>query len=287
MSRESVLAERTIPSGYNKRVNLTMRVVGGLHYIKSNRKPYFTLTVDIHRKGFPNQCQSGGCDHTTILKYYPRFADLAALHLSDIDGVPMHGESNGWYDIAGCLPDGAGERYLAVNSPRHFPKPADKIDPAKPWDKTDYRNPTPDECLQIFADHVRTDIDIAREVRDRLTEVWKETREQCEVKPTYGEVHCGAILCRRSGCDIGGDTCLCSCVKCEQAKEAVSGLVWSKASWTGARAWFRQWIEEQKTRWKQEADACIARHGLKAFGDVWTDADTETGMHTETEVTAL
>ena len=93
------------------RVSMTVKAEGGLHYIGGNAKPYFSLTYTEHRKGFPNQCQSFGADHSKILKYWPRFADLAALHLSDIDGVPTHAEANGWYWLAGALPGNAGQEY--------------------------------------------------------------------------------------------------------------------------------------------------------------------------------
>lgn len=129
-NKEPILASRE----YRDRVPMIQFVYGGLEYIKGNNKPYFTLTCWNHRKGFPNQCQSGGCDHESILKHWPRFADLAALHLSDIDGVPMHAEANGWYDLAGFLGG------------------------------TEYRRPTREECLAIFAKHCRVDIEQARHI---------------------------------------------------------------------------------------------------------------------------
>lgn len=228
MIKKPELAVKVI-SSHTPHINRTMRVIGGLHYIKVNQKPYFTLTVDIHRKGFPNQMQSFGCDHATILKHFPKFADLAALHLSDIDGAPLHDESNAWYDLAGALPDNAGEQYHAGKSLRHFPKPEGAPRRGE-WDDTDYRNPTSDECLKIFADHVRVDIDTARQVRDKVVEVALDARYE------MGE---------------------------------------PKYSWYDGRAWLKQWIEEQRPRWKQEAEACIARHGLIVFGDTWPDSGLE------------
>lgn len=163
--REPILAQRSIPSG--RRYRLTMKVVGGLQYLKGNRLPYFSLTVDIHRKGFPNQCQSGGCDHETILKYYPEYADLAALHLSDINGVPMYAEANGWYWMAGAVDGNFGERYHGGNSKQNFPKP-----PNAPrrgaWDTTDYREPTFEESLETFSRYARVSIEIARALRSDL-----------------------------------------------------------------------------------------------------------------------
>ena len=78
----------------------------------------------------------------------------------------MHAVENGWYSLAGAL-DGFGARYHAGNSKRHFPceAPADK-----PWQTTEYREPTVDECLQIFADHCRINIAEARRIKAR---VWR------------------------------------------------------------------------------------------------------------------
>jgi hypothetical protein len=240
MRQEPVLAARTIP-GHNPRVNLTMRVVGGLHHIASNHAPYFTLTVDTHRKGHPNQCQSGGCDRATILKYYPKFADLAALHLSDIDGVPMYAESNGWYDLAGYLPAHAGQQYHAGNSERHFPKP-EGAPRRGDWDTTDYRKPTPEECLQIFADHIRVNIEMARELARRVIE--------------YAETHKYPV--ERVTFDPAG-------VEVPETEE--------RNGWKAARAEvFAPWIEARKPEWKAQADACIKTHGLRVFGDPWPAA---------------
>ena len=162
-TKSPVLVARGFPVGHEgSKVALIMRVEGGLHYIRGNSKPYFTLTYTQHRKGFPKQYYSGGCNHDYILKYYPQFADLAALHLSDIDGVLMHAEANGWYNLAGAL-GGMGERYHVGNSKRNFPCTPP---PDKPWQDTEYRTPTQEECLQIFANHCRISIEEARELAE-------------------------------------------------------------------------------------------------------------------------
>jgi len=170
-ARGPTLAIKTIKPAWSK-VPLILRAVGGLEYLKGNHAPYFTLTKEEHRRGFPNQCQSCGCDHETLLMHWPQFADLAALHLSDIDGVPIYAETNGWYMLAGALPRNAGEKYHAGNSRQNFPKP--KGAPRKhEWDTTDYRNPTPDECLQMFANHARIDIESAQEVRQLIVDAFR------------------------------------------------------------------------------------------------------------------
>jgi hypothetical protein len=156
-----LLATRNFKAGQEgERVPTVFRVKGGLHYIKDNSAPYFSLTYERHRAGFPNQCWSCGAGHEAILKFFPKFADLAALHLSDIKGVPTHVEANGWYWIAGAL-GGMGEQFHGGNSQQHFPKIA--IDPKKPWDMPDYRNPPPEECIGIFAKHIRVSYETAKQ----------------------------------------------------------------------------------------------------------------------------
>jgi hypothetical protein len=77
----------------------------------------------------------------------------------------MHAEANGWYNLAGAL-GGMGEQYHVGNSERHFPRQDMTGRPA--WDKTEYRKPTEEECLQIFAGHCRITIAEAREIAKRV-----------------------------------------------------------------------------------------------------------------------
>lgn len=244
-TREPVLARTAYKPAWSK-VRLVVKAEGGLHFIRGNQLPHFTLTKDAYRLGFPNQCQSGGCDHETILKIWPRFSDLAALHLSDINGVPMHAESNGWYWLAGALPQNAGERYHGGNSKQNLPKP-EGAPRRGDWDTTDHREPTPDECLQFFADHVRVDIETARRLRDTVESIWRQTRTLCESNPLAAQVDASDW-------------------------PEWTYADWTKASWAKARESFAAWIEDQKPRWKAEADACIAKHGLAVFGDKWEGA---------------
>jgi hypothetical protein len=64
-----------------------------LHKI-GNQKPYFSLTGRVVEKGLESY---SGAIHDEILKAFPQLADIAALHLSDIDGKPMHSFENGKY----------------------------------------------------------------------------------------------------------------------------------------------------------------------------------------------
>lgn len=127
MIDEPMLASRRLPPGTDGyRVPRIFAVYGGLHQLGGNARPYFSLTCWAHRVGFPNQCESGGADHEAIARWFPgRFDDLAALHLSDPDGVPMHAEANGWYQLAGAL-GGAGERFHAGNA-ETYGRPRDPL----------------------------------------------------------------------------------------------------------------------------------------------------------------
>lgn len=127
-------------AGYTRaRIN----VYGGLHRL-GEQAPYFTLTADILRGG--GHMVAGGCMHREILALWPELADLAALHLSDCNGVPMHAEANGWYQLAGAL-GGMGEEYHAGNAKGQRWKPDGTFD--------GYREPTRDECMESFAEHCR------------------------------------------------------------------------------------------------------------------------------------
>lgn len=145
-----------------------VKVTAGLHYLKGNRLPHFSVTCDIEeRRGSRWEDVGGGASHDLIGRLWPKLAPIIALHLSDSDGVPMYAEANGWYQLSGYY-GGAGERYTALTSERHFPitPPADK-----PWQTTEYRKPTPDECLVSWAEYVRIPLDRARELADG----WRET----------------------------------------------------------------------------------------------------------------
>lgn len=142
---DPILASRILPAGIDGyRVPRVFRVEGGLWYLRGNAAPYFSLTYTAHRRGFPNQCYSGGAGHDEITRWFgDRFEDLAALHLSDINGVPMHAEENGWYWLAGAL-GGAGETYHGgTATPRQYP-------------------------LDVFARHCRITHAEAEDIRDRV-----------------------------------------------------------------------------------------------------------------------
>jgi hypothetical protein len=133
-------------AGYGKQAIIT--VEAGLHKLQGNDRPYFSVTAQIASSrrwiASPRAC---GCLHDEIAKYYPKLAPIIALHLCDDTGTPMHAEANAWYWLAGYY-GGAGERYHGGG--------------------TSYDQRTPEQCLQVFADHVRLPIEEARTIAEAL-----------------------------------------------------------------------------------------------------------------------
>lgn len=122
---------------------------GGLHHLRGNARPYFSLTATQERQAGNGRWleDSGGAMHEEILRHWPELADLAALHLSDPFGVPSGAAENAFYWIAGAA-GGWGTQYHGGNSS------------GTPW--------TAAQCLQTFADHVRVSLDEARAVLEMV-----------------------------------------------------------------------------------------------------------------------
>jgi hypothetical protein len=122
------------PAGYYGQIIATVRI----------EKNYFSVTGEIstERERAKRDFQSGGCIHDEILKAFPQLAPLVALHLSNLDGVPMHAEANGFYWLAGNL-GGLGERYHGGSG-------------------SGGKNAI--ECLNILAEHMRVSDTEAQEI---------------------------------------------------------------------------------------------------------------------------
>lgn len=217
----------TITGAFLGRQKCRMNVRGGLHYIRGNKAPYFSLTADIMSGG---HMVGGGCMHEEILKHFPRFKDLSDLHLCDDNGAPGHDASNGWYILAGAL-GGMGEQYHVGNSELNFPLPKERIDPAKAWNKTEHRKPTLEECLQFFANHCRIGIEEARHIAETVRLELGQPNEAYDVAEPY-----------------------------------------TSADYARCRAKLAEIMHAMRPRWKSEASACIAKHGLTVYGDEYQQA---------------
>jgi len=116
-------------------------VTGGLHYLRGNRSPHFSITADVSENS--REFMSGAC-HDLILEHRPEFADLITLHLSDIDGQPMYAQENAEYWLAGAIP------WAFPNVRYHG---GDSYDRAG--------------CLAILAKHLRCDLQTADSLADQ------------------------------------------------------------------------------------------------------------------------
>lgn len=196
MKGDPVLAERSYTAGNRKE---TIRVFGGLHYIKGNKAPYFSLTCEY---GTPRELERGdgcgGAAHEEVHKRFgARFDTLAALHLSGIDGTPSYALENGFFWF---YQDGG------------------------------YRGTKP-----TWAQRVER---IARHFRIAPGVV------ESDLLPMMGHSY-----------------------------SQRAGMFLSDGSKADAKARLAAWVDTQRPRWKAEADACIARHGLVVFGDPWTPGE--------------
>jgi hypothetical protein len=188
----------------------TITVKAGLHYFGGNSAPYFSVTGEITRPR-RRDADTAGAIHEEILRHWPELAPVIDLHLSDHNGTPMYAEANGWYQLAGYY-GGAGERYHAGNGDRQHWNADGSFD--------GYRHSTPDECLQSFAEHVRINVDAARQLAD----TWRQ-----HMIPSYV----------RHEADI---------LPIDRVPE----------DWHPVRAAFVAWLQAQGERFAAEARAAIA-----------------------------
>lgn len=140
-----------IPNGRLK-INISTDGCGG--------RPYFSITADeyeFNRIGY-GRMVACGCLHDEILKVRPDLKFLVDIHLSDIDGAPMHAEANGWYWLAKAA--GIAQEYGPDQS---------RI-----------------KCAEIFADHVRMPVDYVEDLIERIQEIYLSSIE-------HGDTHFLAV----------------------------------------------------------------------------------------------
>ena len=147
---ESTMADPTIRTftGSNRKVNAK----GGLHYIRGNKAPYFSLTMESWVGG-REDCF--GAAHDELVKHWPELKPLADLHLSDNNGVPSYAVENGLYYIQHLIPGATGYGLTSTSFAKSSYGP----------DRTD------DECTQIMADHFRISLNEARGLLVALIDV--------------------------------------------------------------------------------------------------------------------
>lgn len=103
-----------------------------------NQSPYFSITANEYENSILQSC---GCMHEDILKHFPKLQDFVDMHLSDINGIPMHAIANGWY-------------WLLKSLGNNF---------------TDWPGQqTPEESFKIFCDHLRITERQGRDIQDTI-----------------------------------------------------------------------------------------------------------------------
>lgn len=141
-------------------------VRGGLTWADGNAGPHFSVTADV----FLIQVQfgrawrrlaSGGCQHELVLQHFPELAPLVALHLSDIDGVPMHAAENGLYWLAGAAGGNAlGQTFHGNN---------------------DRQGRSQEECRRIATEHFRETEEGIDALIERLRSMRSDTKSDREL----------------------------------------------------------------------------------------------------------
>lgn len=204
-------APHTVRVGWQENGHRVAMVVAfGLHHLRGNSSPYFSITADGYIDG---RWSFGGCCHDEIAQRLPDLSDVIALHLSDMDGAPMHASSNAWYWLAGVVD--VGEQYHGGSG--SSAKGAM-------------------ECLRIFANHVRLPEKEAHRIIGHFARMSMEGKRR--------------------------------------GPEAYS------ESRKRAKLMFARWIDEQRPRWKAEANALIRKYGLGIYGDMHkTPAEVEATLH--------
>ena len=224
-----------IAPGYSNAYAFTITLEGSSTPQPAHPKGSFSVTGDIYHKATRTRTGDGttccGCLHDEALKAFPSLAFLVSMHLSDsATGEPSFAESNGFYTLAGAVPElrHFGERYHAGNSERHFPLKTPPP-PDKPWQTTEYRHPTADECLGFLADHLRCTIEEAQAIR-------AECIAAAKAAPS---VHVSVPY------PLGTTEHRAAVAKAEEAEQA--------SPRTAARAKFAEIVATMRPRWAAEA----------------------------------
>lgn len=153
----------------------SIRVYGGLHYLSGNKTPYFSMTGDVLRLNRTRWVDAGGgACHDSILKAWPSLAGLAALHLSDHNGEPMHAMSNAEYYLRGGT--GLGSTWLPVSSPKRYGEAA-----------------TPEECADMLARHLRIDVQEAIRLKSQPMQMGDLAEYVEKLRPTWRAEAAAAI----------------------------------------------------------------------------------------------
>ena len=99
---------RDLPNRSRAVAKLELRLApDGERFCEDGISPGFSVTGEIYmarsnasgatRQKMGRESDSSGAIGDDLARIFPEITSIAALHLSDPDGAPMHAESNGWY----------------------------------------------------------------------------------------------------------------------------------------------------------------------------------------------
>jgi hypothetical protein len=123
---------RDLPNGDRVVAELELRVADNGERFVDGISPGFSVTGEVYnkrsnasgaaRQRMGREPDGFGAIGGALARVFPEIAPIAALHLSDPDGAPMHAESNGWYwyssfDGQGThvVPDGRSDYEVACD----------------------------------------------------------------------------------------------------------------------------------------------------------------------------
>lgn len=133
-------------------------VVVNISTDRGGNRPYFSITGEVYAPNQPltdRNMESRGCVHEEILKVAPHLQPIVDIHLSDLDGVPMYAEENGWYWLAKAA--GIKQR----------------------WEP----DQTPEKCAEIFAKHCRISLDAAEKMLAEMRQTYQAGKDKVALSP--------------------------------------------------------------------------------------------------------
>jgi len=139
-----------------KQITTTTKEGNKLVVTISTERECFSVTGDLYENGRHVAC---GCLHEDILEALPELKPLVDLHLSDLEGVPMHAFENGFYWLT---------KIIGLPVP-HLPDQDEKT------------------CLKIFMEHMRIDEGEAHQIIGKVTNAYIDGRAKIATSPEVTE----------------------------------------------------------------------------------------------------